>query len=147
MRNFGAHIDCGIFHFNVVAEVHRFADHAVRANMDERADIGFAFHNRLIALGVVENHVVTDGAVFDNGIGAYLAVFADDDLAAQNRAGVNDGVHADDHVGVNDHAVKARNIHARLQMRFEFAHSGNVVELVELAAVICTKHHVGRHCA
>ena len=63
--------------------MHRFADHAVRADMDERADIGFAFHDRLITLGIVENHVVADGAVFDNGIGTDFAVFADDDLAAQ----------------------------------------------------------------
>ena len=153
VRAFCAGVHRAVFDLHKVAQVHVFPDHAVVADVGKRAGVGAVFHGRIGQFGVVKRHMVAHGGILDVGVRADHAAAADHRFADQNGVRQNRGVVSDHHVGADQHAVGRRDVHAADHVAVQNVALHDVVQRVQLLAVVRAKrylgvfHHIGAHVA
>ena len=91
MGDLRARADVGVLQLHKVAHLHVGPHMTVGPDVGKGADLHAVVHPALVELGCVHRHPVPDDAVPDHGIGADLAVSADDGLPPQNSAGQQHG--------------------------------------------------------
>ena len=81
--------DDGILEFNKVTDLDSLADNRTGTYTNERTHVCTVLYLRTVALNIVERNVVTDNAVLNETVRAYIAVCTDNGLALDYRAGEN----------------------------------------------------------